>query len=382
MVGNQHTILGELFKNRREPGRPDLPLMSVTMNDGLVDRDSLDRKTDSALTSEGHLLVRAGDIAYNMMRMWQGASGMAEHDAIVSPAYIVLTPTPDVDPLFASYWFKSTRIIYLFWAYSYGITGDRLRLYYKDFARIPVSIPPKSNQTLIGKTLATWDSEIETVRRMIAAKRRLKQGLAQLLVTGRRRISGFHEAWTRYEFGAVASPSSKRCAPAMAKKGVRCIELEHISQGDGRLIGTVDPCEQRSMKAVFSEGDVLFGKLRPNLRKSYLCDFSGLCSTEIWVLQPNTAVCCSEFLAQLVQSHRFIAAACVTAGSKMPRAEWSYVSEIPFELPPLPEQRKIAAVLGTVDRDVTLLEKKVVLLVEQKKGLMQEMFDRGTKVTR
>jgi type I restriction enzyme, S subunit len=67
--------------------------------------------------------VLADVIAYNMMRMWQGASEMAEHDAIVSPAYVVLAPTSDIDPLFASYWFKSPRMIYLFWPYSYGIAG-------------------------------------------------------------------------------------------------------------------------------------------------------------------------------------------------------------------------------------------------------------------
>jgi len=382
MADNQHTTLGELFKNRREPGQADMPLMSVTMNDGLVDRESLDRKTDSELTSEGHLLVRAGDIAYNMMRMWQGASGMAEHDAIVSPAYVVLAPTTDIDPLFASYWFKSSRMIYLFWAYSYGITGDRLRLYYKDFARIPVTLPPKSRQTQIGKALSAWDREIEAVRKLITAKRRLKQALAQQLLTGRHRIPKFHDPWTRFEFGAIAIPSSNRCEPEAAENGARCVELEHISQGDGRLIGTVDPRDQRSLKAVFSKGDVLFGKLRPNLRKSYLCEFSGLCSTEIWVLQPQTNVCCSEYLAQLVQSHRFVAAACVTAGSKMPRAEWSYVSEIPFDLPSLDEQHKIAAMLGTIDREVTILERKMTLLVMQKNGLMQKLFDEGTRVSK
>ena len=90
--------------------------------------------------------MRKGDLAYNMMRMWQGASGLAGQDGMVSPAYVVVTPSDTVDPTFASYWFKSARMIHLFWAYSYGIAGDRLRLYYKDFARIPVTLPPKSDQ--------------------------------------------------------------------------------------------------------------------------------------------------------------------------------------------------------------------------------------------
>ena len=136
--------LGELFHLRKEPGVLGLPVFSVTMKDGLVKRDTLERKIDGNLAPNDHLLIRKGDIAYNMMRMWQGASGLATKDGIVSPAYVVVTPSDSIDPVFASYWFKSARMIHLFWAYSYGITGDRLRLYYKDFAKVDslVKTPP------------------------------------------------------------------------------------------------------------------------------------------------------------------------------------------------------------------------------------------------
>ena len=64
--------LGELFRSRKESGVAGLPVLSVTMNDGLVHRDTLDRKTDGKLAPDEHLLIRKGDLAYNMMRMWQG----------------------------------------------------------------------------------------------------------------------------------------------------------------------------------------------------------------------------------------------------------------------------------------------------------------------
>ena len=79
------TTLGDYFRVRKEKGEPGLPTLSVTMNDGLVDRADLDRKMETNLAPEAHLRVREGDIAYNMMRMWQGASGRAEKDGIVSP---------------------------------------------------------------------------------------------------------------------------------------------------------------------------------------------------------------------------------------------------------------------------------------------------------
>src|SRR4051812_21046649 len=95
--------LGEVLKSRRERGREGLRVLSVTMEDGLVDRDSLDRRQDSTLRPEEHLAVRPGDIAYNMMRMWQGAFGLAQTEGLVSPAYVVLRPTSKIDPVFASY---------------------------------------------------------------------------------------------------------------------------------------------------------------------------------------------------------------------------------------------------------------------------------------
>lgn len=163
--------LGDLFESRKERGRAGLPLMSVTLNDGLVEREKLDRKQDSALTPEEHLLVRPGDIAYNMMRMWQGALGLAEREGMVSPAYVVLKPKPGIDPVYAFHLLKSPRVRYLLWAYSYGITDDRLRLYFDDFSKIPVTVPKLATQELVGKTLSSWDSAIRKTESLICLDR-------------------------------------------------------------------------------------------------------------------------------------------------------------------------------------------------------------------
>jgi type I restriction enzyme, S subunit len=77
--------IGELFEQRTERGTPGLPVMSIVMNDGLVERASVERRVESNLAPEGHALVRKGDIAYNMMRMWQGVLGRASCDCLVSP---------------------------------------------------------------------------------------------------------------------------------------------------------------------------------------------------------------------------------------------------------------------------------------------------------
>ncbi|MCB1243244.1 MAG: restriction endonuclease subunit S [Verrucomicrobiales bacterium] len=103
--------LGELFAERKEQGKTGLPTLSVTMHDGLVDREDHGRRVTSDLTPEQHLLAHKDDIVYNMMRMWQGVSGLAPYDGLVSPAYVVLRPLDGIDPLFASYLFKLPETI-------------------------------------------------------------------------------------------------------------------------------------------------------------------------------------------------------------------------------------------------------------------------------
>src|SRR5207245_10427295 len=95
----------------------------------------------------------------------------------------------------AAYWFKSPRICYLFWADSYGLTNDRLRLYFKDFAEIPVSVLPQDEQISIGKILTLWDTAIVQTEKLIEAKRKLKKGLMQQLITGKRRFPGVEGEW-------------------------------------------------------------------------------------------------------------------------------------------------------------------------------------------
>lgn len=166
--GWQECRLGDLFENRKERGRQGLPTLSVTMNNGLVDREDMDRKQESALSAEEHRLVKAGDIAYNTMRMWQGAFGLANVDGNVSPAYVVLKPREKVRPEFAAYMLEAPRLKHRCWAYSYGLTEDRLRLYFEDFAKIPAWIPSLEVQGQVIEALRAWDRAIQVAAGLCA----------------------------------------------------------------------------------------------------------------------------------------------------------------------------------------------------------------------
>jgi len=208
--------LGRYFSSRRERGEEGLPTLSVTIDRGLIRRDNLDKRMETNLAAEEHLRVRPGDIAYNMMRMWQGAAGLADEEALVSPAYVVLAPNAEADSRFAAHLFKLPTMVHRFWAYSYGLTDDRLRLYPKDFEKIPWTFPPLPEQKKIADILSTWDAAIETTSKLLANAESQKRALMQQLLTGKRRLKGFDGKWNVVELTSLAEVIMGSSPPSSA----------------------------------------------------------------------------------------------------------------------------------------------------------------------
>jgi type I restriction enzyme, S subunit len=156
---------GNVFKNRLDRGEEGLPIYSVTIHDGMVRRDSLDRNYYDIEEASGNKKACKNDISYNMMRMWQGALGVAPEDCLVSPAYIVLVPQKHVVSRFFEYLFKLPSSLQLLTSYSRGLTKDRLRLYYDDFAGIPLCYPnDPEEQQRIASCLSALDDLIKKTR--------------------------------------------------------------------------------------------------------------------------------------------------------------------------------------------------------------------------
>lgn len=171
---------GQSFTNRVERGSSSLPIYSVTMTDGMVPRASLDRRIDDIAETSANKAVRKGDIAYNMMRMWQGALGVAPEDCMVSPAYIVLKPKA-ANTIFFSYLLKLPQMLQVLTAHSRGLTEDRLRLYYDDFANVPLLCPSVEEQKRIANCLTSVDKLIAARTQELETLKTHKKGLMQQL---------------------------------------------------------------------------------------------------------------------------------------------------------------------------------------------------------
>lgn len=365
--------LGEVFSECKTLGERELPVFSVTQDRGLIRRDQVDRRVASTLTSDECLLVEPGDFAYNMMRMWQGAVDLCTERGVVSPAYVVCHPrTASIFPPFMLLYFKSPVGLYKLWSYSYGLTNDRLRLYYKDFRHVPAPLPPLPEQEAITEVLECWDKAIAKYEKKIEKKQNIKKGLTQKLLSGKHRLEGFVEEWKEVRLAEICSLSKEKYQPNELED-MKCLELEHIEKETGRIIGYTSSSTQSSMKTRFKSGSILYGKLRPNLRKFARPWFAGVCSTEIWVLLPNEREVSGDFLFWLVQTDRFNAAASMTSGSKMPRADWHHLSSCTCGLPPINEQQTIADLLSVADAEINVLENKLRILKNQRRFLLNNM---------
>lgn len=195
------------------------------------------------------------------------------------------------------------------------------------------------------------------------------------MVTAKRRSSRFSGEWRTYFLGHLIAPRKERVMPEDVPCS-KCIELEHIQQITGKIIGACVSGNQKSLKSVFYRGDILFGKLRPYLRKYALTHFSGVCSTEIWVFNSiSKAITLNQFAYYLLQSDWFIAAANSTIGTKMPRADWSQLRYLKVKIPSsVKEQTAIAEVLSDADSLIASLQKFIAKKKAIKQGAMQELL--------
>jgi len=180
--------------------------------------------------------------------------------------------------------------------------------------------------------------------------------------------------WEVKKLSSVCSLSKTRINPINSEINYKCVELEHLSQETGRLLGSANSKNLKSQKTVFNKGDVLFGKLRPYLKKFLYANFDGVCTTEIWVLKSSNGIQ-NKWLYYLVQTDSVLEVANQTEGTKMPRADWKMVSETKIPLPPTKaEQTAIANALNDADALITQLEKLIAKKRNIKQGAMQELL--------
>jgi Type I restriction modification DNA specificity domain len=248
---------GLLFRQVSEPNHEGLPVLSVSIHDGISDRqlddDERDRKVNLIEDRSSYQRLRPGYLAYNMMRAWQGAIGLSSVDGAVSPAYVVARPTIEIHSSYYQYLLRTPSFIEQMRQRSKGIADFRLRLYWEQFKEILLPVPPLDEQRAITEFL---DRKTARIDQLIQKKLRL----ADLISA--RWTALIHEARNEPEvrylrFGIVAS-RAQRAIPSSSENSYTPLGLLNRGRGFFKKLESDDDHLGDSDFFWVRRGDIVF----------------------------------------------------------------------------------------------------------------------------
>ena len=299
-----------LFAEVKERDHPEEQMLSVTITKGVIRQQTLlvdsSKRDSSNQDKSAYKLVRSGDITYNKMRAWQGAVGVSDYQGIVSPAYVVERPRKGASSHYFHHLLRTPAFAKEAERWSYGITSDMWSLRPEHFKMLYGCLPPLPEQAAIVRFLDHADRRI---RRYIRAKQKLitlleeqKQALIHRAVTGQVDVrtgqpylaykpSGVEwlgdvpEHWEVKRFKFLARVANGQVDPRRPEhRGKILVAPNHIRIGTGEIIHleTADNQGADSGKYEVRRGQVIYSKIRPNLRKAAIAPLDCLCSADMY----------------------------------------------------------------------------------------------------
>lgn len=379
--------VGEVFSERSERSGEG-ELISVTINSGVVKASELDRKDNSSDDKSNYKKVEVGDIAYNSMRMWQGASGYSPYNGILSPAYTVIIPKKDIDSKFFAYDFKRYDMIQTFKRNSQGLTSDTWNLKFPTLKSVKVMVPSIEEQKQISTFFESLDTTITLHQRELDLLEQTKQTYLKKMFpkTGEDkpeiRFAGFTDAWEQRKLGEVATRVTRK-----NKKLESTLPLTISAQ-----FGLVDQNtffnKQIASKDV--SGYYLLKKGEFAYNKSYSNGYPwgavkrldkygmGVLSTLYICFRPVDIN--SDFLASYYDTDRWYKEVSKHAAEGARNHGLLNIAASDFFETELMipknnnEQEKIADFFKSLDTTITLHQRELDSLKEMKKTLLQKMF--------
>ncbi len=395
---------GRLFGARREVGFPELPVLEVSIRNGVRvrDFDNGARKQEMADRSKYQRAVR-GDIAYNMMRMWQGAVGIAPADGLVSPAYVVARPFPETDAAYYAYLFRTAAYMREIDVFSRGIVPDRNRLYWESFKQMPSVYPPLDEQRLIVRFLDWHGAQtaklVRAKKKIIALLNEQKQAIihravtrgldpnAKLKPSGIPWLGDVPETWEVKRLKNVCriNPSKTAAKHRAADELATFLPMERVSS-DGQIDASMQlPISELATGfTYFERGDVILAKITPCFENGKGAALDGLPtevgfgSTEFIVLRASRAID-QRFLYLLTFEAQFrrLGVESMTGSAGQQRISQEFVANHFVAIPERSEQVRIIAALGTstseFDSTIDAAYREIALIQEFRTRLIADV---------
>ena len=370
--------------------------VDVYKNDYIDDRIEFMKATSTVDELERFRLKKGDVLITKDSEAWDdiGVPALVTESAsdVVSGYHLALL-RPRVDTIQGSYLFhvlQSASMARQFHVLAKGVT--RYGLSHADIKSMWLPLPPPSEQAAIARYL---DHVSERIDRYIGAKKWLisllqeqKQAIITCVVTRGldpnapmkpTGIDWMPEVPTHWETRRL-----KTCiADIVDMTGERepgdiYIALEHVESWTGRIVDMDFDTMFESQVKRFQPDDVLFGKLRPYLAKSTRPDRNGVCVGEFLVLRPRNDSLLPAYLEILLRSKSIVDAIdASTFGAKMPRADWQFIGNMRFPVPPLSEQASIVEQLerstAAIDAATDRARRQIDLLREYRERLINDV---------
>lgn len=363
-------------------------LLSVSQYDGVREAQSESRSE----SLKGYKIVKREDLVINIMLAWLGGLGVSKHEGIVSPAYCVYKLIDVQNPRYLHYLYRTPLYLSDFARHSTGIVPSRWRMYTDDFGEVLTILPPIEEQNLMVEYLDTATSKIDEAiaqqqkmidllneRKQIIINNAVTKGLnpnAPMKDSGIDWIGQIPANWNviklKYAVSLVTTKS------VLSNK----IGLENIESGTGRFIETSSEFEGNGTE--FINGDILYGKLRPYLKKVYVTENQGNAVGDFFVLRPeyNTYSVYLQYLLLSQQMTDTINSS--TYGAKMPRVSYDYMGGLFIPYPSIEEQKEIVhnvqKMIMPIDKTIANYKTQMNLLQERKQIIINDVVTGKVKV--
>lgn len=320
-------------------------------------------------SSDDIMIGRYGPPVFQILKGIEGAYNVA---------LIKAKPLNGLSKTYLYYFLKQEcllRFIERFQQRSSGQTGiemDVLKAY-------PFPLPPKDERREIAEILGCWDSGIERLDKLIDAKRKLKKGLMQQLLTGKKRFKEFKgQKWKEVRLGDFLIPTIRE----IPKPSEQYLSLGLRSHGKGVFHKPDFDPNKIAMEKLY---EVQENDLIVNITFAWegaiaivgANDVGGLVSHRFPTYVFNEEIVLSEFMRHVIrQKYLVFQLGLVSpggAGRNRVLKKTDFL-KINLSIPDIAEQQKIASVLNAADKEIELLCDKLEVLKNQKKGLMQKLL--------
>ena len=369
--------IGELYSERSQRCTTPMELLSVTISEGVVPRADIEGKDNSSEDKSNYKVVHVGDMVYNTMRMWQGASGLSAYNGIVSPAYTILKDAAKFDHEFMASLFKTEWLINEFRKNSQGLTSDTWNLKYPQIAAIKVRLPSVQEQHHIATFLFLIDSRITAQRKIVELLKKHKRGLHSAIFGQKCRVVNADgkpwPAWRQARIGDIFQERSERGGTADELLSVT------INNGVKRQADTDKKDSSSEDKSNYKKvlpGDIVYNTMRMWQGASGVSPWAGIVSPAYTVIYPlgrqNTIFWAYAFKYwRLIQEFQKFSQGLTSDTWNL---KYPQLSDIRVYEPSMDEQEAIVDILSMLDERVSAAEQELNKMRNLKSGLLQQLF--------